>query len=71
MNLHNNRFRFHSQCGQKVGVAEEVISECFDGGLGTQLQLEAEILTKAISPSFVPTIVYNWVMWCCGWMSCS
>lgn len=52
---------FNLQCGQKVGVGEEVISECFDGGLGTQLQLEAETLTKAISPSFVPTIVYNWV----------
>lgn len=44
-----------------MSVPENVISECFDGPTGTQLQLEAEQLTKVISPSFVPTIVYNWV----------
>lgn len=51
----------HIQCADKVGVPQGVITECFDGPLGTQLQLEAEQLTKVISPSFVPTIVYNWV----------
>lgn len=30
--------------------------------MGLELQLEAEVLTMVISPTFVPTIVYNWVI---------
>ncbi|KAJ6635183.1 GILT-like protein 1 [Pseudolycoriella hygida] len=38
------------------------IAGCYNGGLGYQLQIEAERITHKIAkpyPSFVPTIVYN------------
>lgn len=59
--IRNCILRLFWQCAGLVGVPDNVITECFDGAVGTQLQLEAEQLTKVISPSFVPTIVYNWV----------
>lgn len=40
------------------------VSDCYQGGLGYQLQIDAERITHKIAkpyPSFVPTIVYNGV----------
>lgn len=49
-------------CAAHVEVDHNEVLQCFNGGLGTQLQLEAERLTRKIAepyPSFVPTIVYD------------
>lgn len=51
-----------AQCAAKVQVDHNEVLQCFNGGFGTQLQLEAERLTHKIAvpyPAFVPTIVYN------------
>ena len=49
------------QCIKKVGVTKEVTTDCESSDRGTELQLNAEQLTKTVRPRFVPTIVYNWV----------
>lgn len=54
----------HIQCAAAVGVEWPEVTQCFYGGLGTQLQLEAERITHKLAkpyPKFVPTIVFNQV----------
>jgi len=49
-------------CAARAGVNFGVVSQCFNGVLGKQLQMGAEKATHEIAypyPSFVPTIVYN------------
>ncbi|XP_059620902.1 GILT-like protein 1 [Phlebotomus argentipes] len=50
-------------CAASSHVNWRNVEECYDGRLGTKLQLEAEELTNAVLPktNFVPTIVYNHV----------
>ncbi|XP_053691111.1 GILT-like protein 1 [Sabethes cyaneus] len=47
------------ECAFRSGVNLNAAQACVDGDLGRQLQLEAERRTQLISPSFVPTIVFN------------
>lgn len=59
-----NNILYTLQCAESVGVQYPEVSQCYYGGLGTQLQLEAERITHKIArpyPKFVPTIVYNHV----------
>ncbi|KAH8419036.1 hypothetical protein KR222_001411 [Zaprionus bogoriensis] len=48
------------QCASDAGLFPDV-NKCMSTAEGTRLQLEAELITKRYSPSFVPTIVYNHV----------
>ncbi|EDV92891.1 GILT-like protein 1 [Drosophila grimshawi] len=48
------------KCANEAGILTEV-EYCMKTPAGTKLQLDAELITKRYSPSFVPTIVYNHV----------
>lgn len=55
-------YLFRPQCAAQVNVDYREVSQCMNGGLATQLQLEAERITHRIArpyPSFVPTVVFN------------
>jgi len=48
------------KCVQLLGLDfQEILQNCYQTKEGTFLQLQAENETKAISPKFIPTIVYN------------
>uniref|UniRef100_A0A2M4D000 Putative gamma-interferon inducible lysosomal thiol reductase n=1 Tax=Anopheles darlingi TaxID=43151 RepID=A0A2M4D000_ANODA len=49
------------ECAFRSGVNLNTAEACVEGPLGTQLQLEAERRTHAISPAWIPTIVFNGV----------
>ena len=47
-------------CGEKhLPEKQGTIQQCVDSDIGRNLQLEAEKMTDALAPSFVPSIVYN------------
>ncbi|XP_016975668.2 gamma-interferon-inducible lysosomal thiol reductase isoform X1 [Drosophila rhopaloa] len=48
------------QCANEAGLLTDVV-QCLSSETGTKLQLQAELVTKKYSPSFIPTIVYNGV----------
>ncbi|XP_017007373.1 gamma-interferon-inducible lysosomal thiol reductase isoform X1 [Drosophila takahashii] len=48
------------QCANEAGLLTDVV-HCLSSETGTKLQLQAELVTKQYSPSFIPTIVYNGV----------
>lgn len=48
-------------CGEIVGIQHDSINYCINSRIGTNLQLEAEFITQAFEPSFVPTIIYQGV----------
>ncbi|XP_017769657.1 PREDICTED: GILT-like protein F37H8.5 [Nicrophorus vespilloides] len=50
---------FGEVCIENAGLKVEDVKNCFDSDKGKELQLQAEKDTIAISPKFVPTVVYN------------
>ncbi|XP_017057432.1 gamma-interferon-inducible lysosomal thiol reductase [Drosophila ficusphila] len=48
------------KCAREAGLLTDV-DQCVSSETGTKLQLQAELVTKQYSPSFIPTIVYNGV----------
>lgn len=60
---------FFFQCAEEAGLPHDDILNCYSSDVSVQLQLDAEQKTKQLaSPrpmlSFVPTIVYNHVIYC-------
>ncbi|KAL0828892.1 hypothetical protein ABMA28_003797 [Loxostege sticticalis] len=46
-------------CVHKAGVSTEAVKQCATSGRGTELQLDAEYLTKLVRPKFIPTVTIN------------
>ncbi|XP_028169759.1 GILT-like protein 1 [Ostrinia furnacalis] len=46
-------------CVQKANVSPDLVRDCMASGRGTELQLDAEYLTRLVSPKFVPTVTID------------
>lgn len=62
-------FVFFFQCAEEAGLPHDEIVNCYSSDVSVQLQLDAEQKTKQLAAprpmlAFVPTIVYNHVIYC-------
>lgn len=51
------------ECASELNIPFSVITECYNSGLGEELQLQAEVTTNNLRNPlpWVPTVAYNWV----------